>query len=202
MGKKIKKSVNHSKKKLKVAQTSIKRGPQVILPKDAALILAYSGVTPGAKVVDAGTGSGSLAIFLATYLQPGKVYTYEKDERFIELAEENIKNSGVSKFIRLKKADVTNGIKEKNVDLVTLDLKDAKKTIGHAHKALKDGGVLVVYSPTADHLLGAVKEIKKKFKAVRTIEGIVREWKSDYTTRPETIGLMHTGFLTFAKKLK
>ena len=44
------------------------------------------------------------------------------------------------------------------------------------------------------------KEIKKKFRVVRTIEAIIREWKSEYTTRPETIGLMHTGFLTFAKK--
>ena len=190
------------KGKLKSVQTKIKRGPQVILPKDAALILAYSGVEPGAKVVDAGTGSGSLAIFLATYLQPGKVYTYEKDRRFIELAKENIKNSGVSRYIRLREADVTKGIKEKKADLVTLDLKDAKKTIGHAHKALKVGGTLMVYSPTADHLLETVKEIRRKFRAVRTIEAIIREWKSEYTTRPETIGLMHTGFLTFAKKSK
>jgi tRNA (adenine57-N1/adenine58-N1)-methyltransferase len=190
------------KKGLGGVQTKIKRGPQVILPKDAALILAYSGVKPGAKVVDAGTGSGSLAIFLATYLQPGRVYTYEKDKRFVALAKENIKNSGVSKYIRLREADVTKGIKEKKVDLVTFDLKDANKAIGHAHNALKQGGTLMVYSPTADHLLESVKAIKKKFKAVRTIEGIVREWKSEYTTRPETIGLMHTGFLTFTKKTK
>ena len=187
---------------LKAVRTSIKRGPQVILPKDCALILAYSGARPGSKVVDAGTGSGSLAIFLATYLQPGKVYTYEKDGRFLEIAKENIKNSGVSKFIRLRGADVTKGIKEKNVDLVTLDLKDAKTVVKHAYSALKRGGVLVVYSPTAEHLIGITTEIKKRFSAIRTVEGIVREWKSDYTTRPETIGLMHTGFLTFAKKLK
>lgn len=186
--------------RLKSVKMKIKRGPQVILPKDAALILAYSDVKPGSKVVDAGTGSGSLAIFLATYLQPGKVYTYEKNKQFVELARENIKNSGVSKHIRLREADVTKGIKEKNVDLVTLDLKDAKKTIGHAHRALRKGGTLMVYSPTADHLLESVKEIKKRFRVMRTIEAIVREWKSEYTTRPETIGLMHTGFLTFAKK--
>lgn len=198
MGRKTKR--RKYKKMLRSVETKIKRGPQVILPKDAALILAYSNVKPGAKVVDAGTGSGSLAIFLATYLQPGKVYTYERDKRFIELAKENIKNSGVSRHIRLREADVTKGIKERKVDLVTLDLKDAKKAIGHAHGALKEGGTMVVYSPTADHLLESVKEIKKKFRVTRTIEAIVREWKSEYTTRPETIGLMHTGFLTFAKK--
>jgi tRNA (adenine57-N1/adenine58-N1)-methyltransferase len=181
----------------------LKRGPQIITPKDASLILAYTGVEPGSKVVDAGAGSGFLAIFLATYIKPGRVYTYENDARFIKLVKDNIKTSGLSKFIQLRKADVTKGIKEKRVDLVTLDLKDAKKVIKHAHKALKVGGSLVVYSPTVEHLIGVVGEIRKKgFESVNTIESIVREWKVERTTRPKTMGLMHTGFLTFAKRTK
>lgn len=181
----------------------LKRGPQIITPKDASLILAYTGIEPGSKIVDAGAGSGFLAIFLATYIRPGKVYTYENDERFIGLVKENIDVSGLSKFIRLRKADVTKGIKEKNVDLITLDLKDAKKVIKHARKALKAGGWVVVYSPTIEHLVGATKEIKRgKFSEIKTVENIVREWKVDRTTRPKTMGLMHTGFLTFAKRTK
>jgi len=181
----------------------LKRGPQIITPKDASLILAYTAIEPGSKVVDAGTGSGFLAIFLATYIKPGKVYTYENDGRFIKLARENIKASGLSKFIRLRKADVTKGIKEKRVDLVTLDLKDAKKVIKHARKALNPGGWIVVYSPTIEHLVGTTKEIKKeKFSEIKTVENIVREWKVDRTTRPKTMGLMHIGFLTFAKRTK
>lgn len=181
----------------------LKRGPQIITPKDASLILAYTGIEPGSKAVDAGTGSGFLAIFLATYIKPGIVYTYENDERFTKLAKENIKVSGLSEFIRLKEADVTKGIREKNVDLVTLDLQSAKKAVKHACKALKVGGWLVVYSPTVEHLIEAVKEIKKeKFGEIKTVENIVREWKVDRTTRPETVGLMHTGFLTFAKRTK
>jgi tRNA (adenine57-N1/adenine58-N1)-methyltransferase len=181
----------------------LKRGPQVITPKDASLILAYTGVQPGSKVVDAGTGSGFLAIFLATYIKPGKVYTYENDERFVNLAKENIKTSDLTKFIQLRNLDVTKGIKEKNVDLVTLDLKDAKKAVKHAYKALKVGGWFAVYSPTIEHLIGAIKEIRKlDFSEIKTVENIVREWKVDLTTRPETMGLMHTGFLTFAKKTK
>jgi tRNA (adenine57-N1/adenine58-N1)-methyltransferase len=85
----------------------LKRGPQIVTPKDASLILAYTGILPGSKVVDAGTGSGHLAIFLATYIKPGKVYTYEKDERFIKVAKDNIKISKLGKFVKLKKADVT-----------------------------------------------------------------------------------------------
>ena len=181
----------------------LKRGPQIITPKDASLILAYTAIEPGAKIVDAGTGSGFLAIFLATYIRPGKVYTYEKSERFVKLARENIKTSGLSKFITLRKADITKGVKEKNVDLMTLDLKGAKRVIKHARKALKVGGQLVVYSPTVEHLIEAGKELKRqKFDNIKTVENIVREWKVGHTTRPKTMGLMHTGFLTFAKRTK
>jgi len=184
-------------------RSRLKRGPQVILPKDAALILAYSGIAPGSKVVDAGAGSGFLATFLGTYLRPGKVYTYENDERFLQLVKNNIRACGLEDVVTLKHADVTKGIKEKNVDLVTLDLKDAKKVVKHARKALADGGMVVIYSPTVDHLMGIIKELKKeKFSEIKTVENIVREWKTDLTTRPETMGLMHTGFLTFAGKVK
>lgn len=181
----------------------LKRGPQIITPKDASLILAYTAIEPGAKIVDAGTGSGFLAIFLATYIRPGKVYTYEKSERFIKLARENVKISGLSKFITVRKADITKGVREKNVDLMTLDLKDAKKVIKHARKSLKVGGQLAVYSPTVEHLIRTCKELRRqKFGYIKTVESIVREWKVGHTTRPKTMGLMHTGFLTFAKRTK
>lgn len=178
-----------------------KRGPQIIMPKDAALILAYTGIGPGSKVVDAGAGSGFLAIFLANYVRPGKVVTYENKKRFVKIVKKNIKSSGLSKFIRLREEDVTKGIKEKNVDLVTLDLKDVKKVIGHSYRALKVGGWLVVYSPHIEQVVTVMKEIKKKnFCETKVVENVVREWKVEKTTRPKTMGIMHTGFLTFAKK--
>jgi len=184
-------------------RSRLKRGPQVILPKDAALMLAYSGIAPGSKVVDAGAGSGFLATFLGTYLRPGKVYTYENDERFLQVVKDNIRACGLEDAVVLKKADVTKGIKERDVDLVTLDLKDARKALKHARKALVCGGMVVTYSPTVEHLIGVLKELKKeKFSEIKTVESIVREWKTDLTTRPETMGLMHTGFLTFAKKVR
>jgi tRNA (adenine57-N1/adenine58-N1)-methyltransferase catalytic subunit len=179
----------------------LKRGPQIIMPKDASLILAYSNIAPGSKVVDAGTGSGHLAIFLGTYLRPGKVHTYENDERSIKVAKENIKTAGLEDVVKLKRADVTKGIKEKGVDMITLDLKDAKKVFKHAYAALKKEGLVVVYSPNAEHLIDSIKELRKVgFADMKTVENIVREWKVEFTTRPETVGLMHTGFLTFARK--
>ncbi len=180
----------------------IKRTAQVILPKDIALILAYTGINSDGFVVDAGTGSGYLAIFLANFLSRGKVVTYENKKEFFDTAKRNIKFSGL-KNIFIKRKDVTKGIGEKNVDLITLDLQNAKVAIKHAHRSLRAGGWLMVYSPTVEHLTSVVKEIKKKgFSQMKTVENIVREWQTERTIRPKTVGLMHTGWLTFARKLR
>ena len=178
-----------------------KRLQQVILPKDASLILTYTGIGPGNNVIDVGTGSGWIAILLAYYVQPGKVYTYEKDERAIKIAKINIKNSGLKNIV-LKRKDATKGLDEKNVDLVTIDMKDAKKVVKHAYKALKIGGWLAIYSPYIEQVIEVRKEIEKRnFSNIVTVENIVREWQMELTLRPKNVGLMHTGFLTFARRI-
>lgn len=184
-----------------ILEKRIERTAQVILPKDIALILGYTGISNNSLVVDAGTGTGYTAIFLANYVSNGKIFTYENDGRFLRVAKKNIALSGLTN-IKLRKADVTKVIKEKNADLIILDLQDAYKAINHAYKSLALGGYLVVYSPTIDHLTKVLKAIKKKtFIDIKTVENIVREWQSERTLRPKTMGLMHTGFLTFARKV-
>jgi tRNA (adenine57-N1/adenine58-N1)-methyltransferase len=184
-----------------ILEKGIERLPQIIMPKDLGIILAYTGIGKNSLIVDAGTGSGYAAIFFANYVIDGKVVTYEIDRRFTKIAKENIKLSGL-KNIRLKQKDVTKGIDEKNVDLVNLDMKNAEKVVEHAYKALKPGGWLVVYSPNIEQVIKVQKEIKKlNFCEIKTIENIVREWKVEKHTRPKTLGIMHTGFLTFARKV-
>jgi len=185
-----------------VLEKKVKRLPQIITPKDVALIMAYTGIGQGDKVVDAGTGSGYLAIILASHIKPGKVFTYENNKQFFNVAKKNIKLTGVEKFVKLKNVDATKGFKERNVDLVTLDLKNPEKIIPHAYISLKPGGWLAVYSPYVEQIRKVVKEIKKKnFSNVKIVENIVREWQVEEFTRPKTVGLMHTGFLTFARKM-
>jgi len=185
-----------------IVDKKVRRSAQVMMPKDIALILAYTGIGPGDNVVDAGTGTGYMSILLANYVTPGKVVTYEKDKRFVKIAKHNIKSSGL-KNIRLKERDVNKGVGEKNLDAVTLDMKNPQRAINHAYKSLTAGGWLIVYSPTIESLKDAVNSIKKKdFCELKTVENIVREWKVELTTRPKTMGLMHTGFITFARKLK
>jgi len=200
----------HTGKKFTIVKPNIvdilmkktKRLPQVIMPKDVALILAYTGVPNNAFIVDAGTGSGFLAIFLGYYLCKGRVVTYEKNKKFYEIAQKNVEIVGL-KNIKIKNKDVTEGIDEKNVDLITLDMKNAERVVEHAHDSLKPGGWLVVYSPYIEQVVIVRKEIEKNnFVQLKTVENIVREWQSEKSfTRPRTIGLMHTGWLTFARKI-
>jgi tRNA (adenine57-N1/adenine58-N1)-methyltransferase len=177
-----------------------KRGPQVILPKDASVIISVTGCSPGWKVVDAGTGSGFLALFLANL--GCKVYSYEKRKEFYEIAKKNVKEFGF-RNVFLKNKDITKGIKEKNIDLITLDMKNPEKVIKHAYKSLKSGGWIAVYSMHIEEVKKVHRELEKySFSDIKIIETIQREWQSvGGLTRPKTHMLAHTGFLTFARKI-
>ncbi|MBN2203064.1 MAG: methyltransferase domain-containing protein [Candidatus Aenigmarchaeota archaeon] len=178
-----------------------KRGPAVITQKDIGDIIAFTGCTHDWKVVDAGSGSGFLSLFLGNL--GCKVYTYEKEERFFDIASANIKKAGF-KNVKIKNADITKGIKEKDVDLVTLDMKNPERVVGHAFKALKSGGYLVVYSMHIEQIQDLWKEVQKyEFGKPKILEKLQREWQieGDTYTRPKTQMLAHTGFLTFIRKI-
>ena len=178
----------------------LKRVPQIIMPKDASLILAYTGISPDSLIVDAGSGSGFLAIFLAYYCRKGKVVTYEKRPDFAKVAKKNVELTGLKNIV-VKEKDVLEGIKEKNIDLITLDMKGSEKVVKMSFDALKTGGWLVIYSPYIEQVISVREEIEKlNFKETKTVENIVREWRVGRHTLPEVSGVMHTGWLTFAKK--
>jgi len=173
------------------------------MPKDAALILSHTGVSQGDFVIDIGTGSGFLSMFLANYIKPGKVVTYEKDKKILKVATENVRISGLSKFIKIRNKDATKGIDEKNADLVTIDIQNPERVIKRAYKSLRVGGYLAVYSPTMEEVMATTRAVRKlDFSYINTVENIVREWQTERTTRPKTMGLMHTGFIIFARKVK
>ena len=181
-----------------------RRGPQIIMQKDAGIIIANTGIKSGSKCLDAGAGSGFLSIMLGNIVAPsGRVTAYEIKKDFYENVKKNIKICGLDKIIKVKNKDAAK-FTEKNLDLITLDMKNAEKMVKKANRALKDGGFLVVYSPQIEQQIEARKEMEKTgFKAVRTIENIQREWSSfKGYTHPFPSGVMHTGFLTFARKNK
>ena len=107
---------------------------------------------------------------------------------------------GVLRFGRLK---VAAGIDEKDIDLVSLDLPEPHRVVGHAFEALSAGGFVVSFSPCIEQVIDFRREISKyDYSEVKTIETIIREYEvKERGTRPKTRMLGHTGFMTFARKI-
>jgi len=182
----------------------LKRQAQIILPRDAAQIMINCSIEPGQTVLEAGIGSGSLTIVLASCVSPnGKIISYDKREDFIEHAQKNLENADLINMVTTKKADITQGISEKNLDAIILDIPNPWDVIKHAYSSLKPGGYLATYSPLISQVEQTVKEIKKhKFIETKTYENIQREMiVSEHGTRPSFDMLGHTGYLTFARKI-
>jgi len=179
------------------------RKTQITYPKDIALIVMFSGIGPGNRVVEAGTGTGALTTALAHYVKPnGMVYSYEIREEFLKGAEKNLKRAGVLDFVELKNKDITIGIDETNVDAVILDLATPWLVVPHAYNALKPCGTLVSFSPTIDQVVKTVEALEEfGFLDIETVECLMRGMQVERgKTRPQTLMTAHTGYLTFGRK--
>lgn len=177
-----------------------RRGPQVMLPKDIGMITAFTGVGKKSRIVDGGAGSGFLAISLGNISK--SVVSYEWRDDFAGLAEENVRRAGL-RNVRIKRKNIFDGIDEKRVDLVTLDMANSDMVVGHAKKALKKGGYVVGYLPHMEQVKRFVDACtKEKLESISTIECIVREFfVREQGMRPQTKGLWHTAYLVFARKM-
>jgi len=179
------------------------RRTQISYPKDISLIIMYSGIGPGSRVVEAGTGTGALTSAIAHYIKPtGRVYTYEVRNEFQKNAQKNLERAGLLDFVELKEGDITERIEEKDLDAVILDMATPWLVIPHAYTALKGSGVLVSFSPTIDQVVNVVEVLEDHgFVGVETIETLIRFMQvARGKTRPQTIMTGHTGYLTFARK--
>lgn len=178
----------------------LKRLPQVITQKDASLILGITCLSVNAKIVEAGTGSAFATLFFAKFCSKGKIYSYEIREDFSKNAKNNVETLNYKNII-LKNKNILDGIDEKDVDMVLLDMKSSESAVPIAFNSLKPGGFLVVYSPYIEQVKASVQKIKElNFTGIKTIENILREWDVREHTLPKRYGTMHTGFITFARK--
>lgn len=181
------------------AYRRLKRGPQVILPKDIGVIMAYTGVNKNSTCVDAGTGSGWLAVSLARVSK--HVTSYDVREDFMKIAEKNVRNENLDN-LTLKLGDVTKKIDEKDVDLVTLDFAGSDKAVRNAYKALKINGCICGYLPHMEQVKSFVLKLEKlNFRNVIVLEIIARDMLvRKEGMRPSTKGVWHTAYLAFAQK--
>ncbi|MCW4004674.1 MAG: tRNA (adenine-N1)-methyltransferase [Candidatus Bathyarchaeota archaeon] len=180
------------------------RNTQITYPKDAALIVMFSGIGPGSRVVESGTGTGALTTALAHYVGPtGKVYTYELRSEFQKNAAKNLQRSKLIDRVELKSGDVTQGIEERNLDAVVLDLAVPWLVVPHAYEALKPSGIIVSFSPTIDQVVKTTEALRENgFVFIETIECMMRAMQVERgKTRPQTLITGHTGYITHARKI-
>ncbi len=180
----------------------VRRGPQWTHPKDLSIILGLTGIGPGWRVVDAGTGSGFAANFFAYHVRPdGHVYSYDVRPQNLRIGRENAELFGLSDHITFKDGSVYESIDERGVDLVFLDLPEPWRAFGNAAKALRTGGFLVLYLPTIDQVLRAREERTNDFTPFEVYEVLLRKWKNTDILRPENTGLLHTAFIMISRKI-
>jgi tRNA (adenine57-N1/adenine58-N1)-methyltransferase catalytic subunit len=178
----------------------IRRGAQIIPQKDIGLIITETGITKDSLVIEAGAGSGALGCFLAKIAK--KVYSYEIREDFFNIVKKNIEYLEIKNLI-LKNKDAKLGFDEKNIDVVVLDLPDPWELTEQAKNALKVGGFLVSYSPSIPQVMDFVENLDEDFTYIKTSEILEREWEvTKRKVRPRSQAIGHSGFLSFARRVR
>jgi tRNA (adenine57-N1/adenine58-N1)-methyltransferase catalytic subunit len=187
----------------------MRRGAQVVYPKDIAAIILYADIFPGARTVEAGTGSGSLTLALARAVGPeGIVISYESREDHHATARRNIEAfyeglGGKPENIDLRLGDVFAGVPETDIDRMVLDLPEPWQAVGTATDSLAGGGILCCYLPTVPQVSRTVEAMRAGgFGLIDTFEVLLRTWNvEDRSVRPDHRMVAHTGFVITGRKL-
>jgi tRNA (adenine57-N1/adenine58-N1)-methyltransferase catalytic subunit len=182
------------------------RGTQIVYPKDLGYIAARTGLQSGQKIVEIGTGSGSLTTFLASLVKSrGHVFTYDVNENFMNIARKNIEKAGVSKYVTMEKLDIKTAKKvpQTDVDMVVVDLGDPWTVVPQARKMLKGSGYFVAICPTMNQLEKlAIALWENDFFDMECTEQIVRIIEArEGKTRHSFRGIGHTTYVAFARKV-
>ncbi|WP_166872296.1 tRNA (adenine-N1)-methyltransferase [Salinibacterium sp. ZJ450] len=190
---------------------SMPRGAAIIYPKDAAQIVAFADMFPGATVVEAGVGSGALSLWLLRAIGPqGRLHSFERREEFADVARGN-----VASFLGSDPANwsVTVGdlaealpaeVEPGTVDRVVLDMLAPWECLPAVADALAPGGLVVCYVATVTQLSRVAEAIRgtELFTNPDPFETLVRGWHVEgLAVRPDHRMVGHTGFLVTARRL-
>ncbi len=185
---------------------SMPRGAQVVYPKDSSLIVGYADVFPGARVVEAGAGSGALTCSLLRAVgDTGLVSSYERRPEFAANARDNVERffGGPPPAWKLTVGDAAD-LDDTGVDRVVLDLLAPWEVLDPVSAALVPGGVLCCYVATTTQLARTVEAVRGHgtFTEPWSMESLVRTWHVDgLAVRPDHRMVAHTAFLVFARRL-
>ena len=181
------------------------RGAQVIYPKDIGPILVLADVFPGARILESGVGSGALTTALLRAIGPtGHVTGYEIRDDFAQRALRNVHGFlGDDVPLTVEVRDAYEGLDERDLDRIVLDLPEPWRVVKHAVDALRPGGILLAYLPTILQV-GRLREelANAPFGMVETLEVLQRGWHVEgQSIRPDHRMVAHTGFLTHGRLL-
>jgi tRNA (adenine57-N1/adenine58-N1)-methyltransferase len=185
---------------------SMPRGAQVIYPKDAAQIVAMGDVFPGARVLEAGAGSGALTCSLLRAVgSTGTVTSYEVRQEFADIARRNVEAffGVVPPNWTLRVGDVA-GCDETGFDRIILDMLTPWEVLDVVERALVPGGVFIGYVATTPQLSELVEALRERggFTEPRAWESLVRDWHAEgLAVRPDHRMIAHTAFLVSSRRL-
>jgi tRNA (adenine57-N1/adenine58-N1)-methyltransferase len=183
------------------------RGAAVIYPKDAAQILMSADIFPGARVLEAGAGSGALTCALLRAIGPaGHLTSYERREDFANLARRNVQNffgdSPPSWDLRV--GDVVASLSDEPLDRVVLDMLAPWQCVAPLADVLVPGGVFCAYVTTTTQLAQTVETLRvhSGFTEPEATESLIRAWHVEgLAVRPRHSMVGHTGFVITARRM-
>ena len=186
---------------------SMPRGATIVYPKDAALIVGFADIFPGARVLEAGVGSGALTLSLLRAVGPtGSVHSVERREEFAANATSNIENyfGGRPANWSLAIGSVQEQEFDQEFDRVILDMLAPWECVEMAAKVLRPGGVFMAYVATTTQLSATAEALKDDghFTEPESFESMVRGWHHEgLAVRPQQRMIGHTGFLIFSRRM-
>jgi tRNA (adenine57-N1/adenine58-N1)-methyltransferase len=182
--------------------SKLPRSTQVIYPKDAALITVWADIKPGDRVLEAGTGSGGLTLFLADKVgDNGVVYGYDVRNDSLEKTKRNLEAAGLVGRVDLRLGDVLEGVDQTDLDAVVLDLPTPWLAVESLKRSLKADGHFVSFSPTINQVEKTTVALAEHgFTLIEAFEVIQRFYDAKPgATRPHTVGVVHTGYIVSAR---
>jgi tRNA (adenine57-N1/adenine58-N1)-methyltransferase catalytic subunit len=186
---------------------TMRRGAAVIYPKDAGQILMSADIFPGARVLEAGAGSGALTCSLIRVIGPtGRLISYERREDFANLARRNVESFfGTSPDIwELRVGDLVTSLTQEPLDRVILDMLAPWDCIAALAELLVPGGVFCAYVTTTTQLAQTVETLRAHtgFTEPEATESLVRGWHVEgLAVRPRHDMVGHTGFVITARRM-
>ncbi|WP_231332925.1 tRNA (adenine-N1)-methyltransferase [Actinomadura graeca] len=183
------------------------RGAAVVYPKDAAQIIAMADIFPGARVVEAGAGSGALSCFLLRAVgEHGRLSSYERRPDFADIARANVEKffGGPHPAWHLTVGALEDALTETEADRVVLDMLAPWETLDAVAKALIPGGLVCAYIATTTQMSRVVEDLRAHgaFAEPYAFETMLRSWHVDgLAVRPDHRMVGHTGFLVTARRL-